>query len=159
SNITVDKLRPAEYPAAIQKGDAATYDVIVFDGYTPDALPPSHAAVYFNPTGEHSPFAMRSTVQRPPITEIEDDHPITRWVTLSDVNIDASSVFTLEPGDVALAKSIRDPIIVAGKREGKKIVAYGFGLDHTDLTLRVAFPVLMVNSLDWFAGDDAELIT
>jgi hypothetical protein len=36
---------------------------------------------------------------------------------------------------------------------------FGFGLDATDLTLRVAFPVLLVNALDWFAGDDAELIT
>jgi hypothetical protein len=38
-------------------------------------------------------------------------------------------------------------------------VVFGFGLDGTDLMLRVAFPVLIINSLDWFAGDDAELIT
>ena len=38
-------------------------------------------------------------------------------------------------------------------------MVYGFGLDGTDLMLRVAFPVMLVNTLDWFAGDDAELIT
>src|SRR6185503_15518445 len=41
----------------------------------------------------------------------------------------------------------------------RKFVAFGFNLDGTDLPLRVAFPILIVNSLDWFAGDDAELIT
>jgi hypothetical protein len=158
-NITVDKLRPAEYQGELEKGALGGYDVMVFDNWAPFELPPSRSAIYFNPVRERSPFAVRSEAKRPTITDVEPDHPITRWVTLSDVNIDRSWVFDMNEGDVALGKSIRDPIIVAGKREGKKLVAFGFGLDGTDLTMRVAFPVLIVNSLDWFAGDDAELIT
>ncbi len=98
-------------------------------------------------------------LNRPFITEVNPDHPLTRWVSLSDVNIDKSSVFVPAADDVVVARSIRDPIIIAGRREGKKLVAFGFGLDATDLPLRVAFPVLLVNALDWFAGDDAELLT
>ena len=46
------------------------------------------------------------------------------------------------------------------KREGRrKIVAFGFSLTGTDLMMRVAFPLLFVNILDWFAGDDSDLIT
>ena len=32
----------------------------------------------------------------------------------------------------------------------------GFDLKKSDLPLRVAFPVLLVNALDWLAGDTVE---
>jgi hypothetical protein len=160
-NLTVDKLTPADYPKELAAGTVHTHDVVVFDGFTPELPPPVPAAMYFHPEGEHSPVPLRAgaPVTRPFITDVAPDHPITRWVTLADVNIDKSNVFAPGPDDVVLARSIRDPLVVAGKRDGKKFVAYAFGLDGTDLMLRVAFPVLIMNSLDWFAGDDAELIT
>lgn len=158
-NITVEKITPADYPKELAEGALAGYDAMVFDSYTPDALPPAPAAMYFGVSGDKSPFTIRGQLKRPFITETEGDHPVMRWVTLSDVNLDKSAVFSPQEGDIVLAKSIRDPVVIAGKRDGKKLIAYGFGLDGTDLMLRVAFPVLIVNTLDWFAGDDAELIT
>lgn len=158
-NITVDKVKPTEYPAWVDSGQVKTYDVVVFDAFTPDASPPVHGAIYFNPTGDKSPIPIRGEIKRPFITDTEKNHPVMRWVTLSDVNIDRSSIFSPGPGDTVLASSIRDPLIVAAKRTGRKFIVYGFALDGSDLPLRVAFPVLIVNSLDWFAGDDAELIT
>jgi hypothetical protein len=60
---------------------------------------------------------------------------------------------------------VRDPI-VARKRDGKrKILAFGFSLPSTgrdgatDLPMRVAFPMLLVNTLDWFAGDRPTCLT
>jgi hypothetical protein len=56
--------------------------------------------------------------------------------------------------------------VIASKRDGKrKILAVGFSLpargrdSATDLPMRVAFPMLMVNALDWYAGDTADLLT
>jgi hypothetical protein len=50
--------------------------------------------------------------------------------------------------------------VVVARRDGaRKLVAFGFALEGTDLTLRVAFPLLLVNALDWFAGDSAEMLT
>jgi len=155
SNITVDKMKPAEYETAPAKG----YDVVVFDGWAPAASPAAAGAIYFHPQPERSPVPMRGELSRPFITDVNPDHPLTRWVALADVNIDKSRVFAPGANDVVIARSIRDPIIVAGKHDGKKIEVFGFGLDGTDLMLRVAFPVMLVNALDWFAGDDAELIT
>ena len=57
-----------------------------------------------------------------PLSAVAADHPVTRWVTLSDVNIDKSNVFVPREGDVVLARSIRDPLVVAGKQDGKKFV-------------------------------------
>jgi hypothetical protein len=134
----------------------------VFDDYTPTALPPERThLLYFNPSGEHSPFPIRGKTHAPHITEMDQNHPVMRWLVMNDVNFDDVSVFAVDPakGETALATSVRDPL-VAAKRDGRrKIVACGFSLAGTDLMLRVAFPLFLVNSLDWFAGDDADLIT
>jgi hypothetical protein len=167
-NIDPMKLSPAEYAAKPSVAD--DMDVVIFDDYTPDSLPPPPTSLlFFHPTGEHSPFAIRGggDAQNPHITEIDEAHPVMRWITMSDVFMDRSEVFAPDSkkGESTLAYSVVDPIIVA-KRDGRrKILAFGFSLPSngresaTDLPMRVAFPMLLVNTLDWFAGDQADLLT
>jgi Ca-activated chloride channel homolog len=161
-NIQVDKLTPDEYDAAMVNGTLGEYSAVVFDDHTPEALPPPAThLMYFHPSGAHSPFAIRRTVEFPRVTDVNDSHPVMRWVILSDVNFDRSAVFVVnrQQGEIPLASYVRDAVIAARRDGPRKIVAFGFPLDGTDLILRVAFPLLLVNALDWFAGDDADLIT
>jgi hypothetical protein len=165
-NVDPLKVTPADYQKNPSIAD--NMDVVIFDDFTPDTPPPPPASlVYFHPTGEHSPIALRGEVLGPHITEIDEQHPVMRWVTMSDVFMDKSSVFAPDAkrGEQALAYAVTDPI-VAAKRDGhRKILAFGFSLPSTgregatDLPMRVAFPMLLVNALDWFAGDQAELLT
>jgi hypothetical protein len=166
-NVDPLKVTPAEYNAKPQIADGL--DVVIFDDVTPEIVPqPPTSLLYFHPTGPHSPFTVKSQLSgNPRITEIDEDHPVLRWVTLSDVNTDVSSVFAIDSkkGESTIAYSVRDPLIVA-KREGRrKILAIGFSLPAagrtagTDLPMRVAFPMMLVNTLDWFAGDQADLLT
>src|SRR5262249_23029544 len=90
-------------------------------------------------------------------TEVATAHPLMRWVALKDLNIARASRFALGPGDVAVASSLREPIMATRERAGRKTVAIGFPLQRSDLPLRVAFPVLLINALDGFAGGDSEL--
>lgn len=162
-NLVVDKVLPEEYESMISKGQVEEYSAVVYDNYTPEELPRSESVnlLYFNPQGENSPFPIAREVRRPRITELNENHLVMRWLTLSDVNFTSSSVFEVDriKGEVWLGKYVRDTVIAA-KRDGRrKIVACGFGLDGTDLMLRVAFPMMLVNTLEWFAGDDSDLIT
>lgn len=165
-NVEADKVTPAEYDRDPQV--ATGYDVVIFDSHTPTVRPPAPAhLIYFHPTGENSPVPIRGQAAQPRITEIAEDHPVMRWVTLADVNFDSSVVFApdVTRGDVALARSVRDVVAVGRRESDRKIAAFGFALPldgrdaATDVILRVAFPILLVNTLDWFAGDDADLIT
>ena len=92
---------------------------------------------------------------------MNDSHPVTRYLVMSDVNFDDSEVFSVDraQGQVALAEAVRSPVMAAIRGKDRKIVACGFSLGGTDLVLRVAFPLLLVNTLDWFAADQADLIT
>lgn len=165
-NIDPLKVKPADFAAKPSLAD--DMDVVIFDDYTPDTLPAAPTSLlFFHPTGPHSPFAIRGEVTAPKITEIDEGHPVMRWVTMSDVYMDKSEVFAPDPkkGDSTLAFSVTDPIVVA-KRDGhRKILAFGFSLPSanrdaaTDLPMRVAFPMMLVNALDWFAGDQADLLT
>jgi Ca-activated chloride channel homolog len=161
-NIEVDKLTPEEFDAQVAARKLPAYAAVVLDDYTPAALPPPPTnLLYFNPQGEHSPFRVRGSIARPHITEVNDSHPVMRWLVLSDVNFDSASVFELDrdKGEVALASAVRDPIMAARRAADRKIVACSFSLTATDLTLRVAFPLFLVNTIDWFASDEADLLT
>ncbi|MBA2538857.1 MAG: hypothetical protein H0V17_04415, partial [Deltaproteobacteria bacterium] len=80
---------------------------------------------------------------------------------------DKSAVFTLDnkKGESAVAYFVRDALIATKRESRRKIVAFGFSLPSegresaTDLPMRVAFPMLLVNTLDWFAGDTTDLLT
>ncbi|HEX9101333.1 MAG TPA: VWA domain-containing protein, partial [Polyangia bacterium] len=152
-NLDVDKIAPAKWDAAA----SAKYDAVVLDGFTP-ATPPRTHALYLDPHGDASPFAVRGSVEAPVVTETAAAHPLMRWVALKDLNIARASTFALAEKDVAIASSFKQPIFVARDRDGKKTVALGFELKRSDLPLRVAFPVLLINALDWFAGADTGLV-
>jgi Ca-activated chloride channel homolog len=165
-NIDERKVTPAEYERNPAIADG--FDVVIFDDYTPKLVPPPPASLlYFHPTGPDSPIAIAREIVAPHITEIDEGHPVMRWVSMSDVYTDKTLVFAPDArkGESTLAFAVRDPVIAA-KRDGKrKILALGFSLPSTgrdsatDLPLRVAFPMLLVNTLDWFAGDQTDLLT
>ncbi len=165
-NVEPLKVSPAEYDKTPTIADGM--DVVIFDDYTPAVIPmPPTSLLYFHPTGPNSPIAVRGEMASPRITEVDEGHPVMRWVTMSDVYMDKSNTFSIDSklGESTIAYSIRDSIIAA-KRDGKrKILAFGFSLPSpsrdsaTDLPMRVAFPMLLVNTLDWFAGDTTDLLT
>src|SRR5205823_673321 len=80
--LDVDKLPPARWDAAA----TAKYDAVVLDGFTPETPPRTHA-LYLDPHGAQSPFALRGAVDAPVVTETAAKHPLMRWVALKDLNI------------------------------------------------------------------------
>ncbi len=149
--VELDRKRPAQYDA----GMAARYDAIVFDGFVPSA-PPPRPTLYLGCEGEHCPVKTKGAMSAPLVTETEREHPILRFIALKDLNVSRSAIFVPEKGDVALASSLGRPLLVAGERAGQRLVALGFSPSASDLPLRVAFPVLLVNALDWLEGRSVE---
>lgn len=135
-----------------------SYDVVIFDGVTPDAPPKAHA-LYLDPRGMGAPVKVGEAIASPGFEKIDRKHPIVRYTALDDVNIARGHKLVPEQGDKVIGASSEGAILVAGSRGPYKFAAMGFDVRESDLPLRVAWPVLLVNTVNFFIDEDVAYIS
>lgn len=155
--LDVQLVSPREYAEKIAPS-GQKHDVVVFDGATPGDAPRSNA-IYLDPRGPGSPVKVENEIKSPGFDKIERKHPIVRWTALDDVNVSRGHKLTPQPGDKVVGASAEGPILVTGQRGGYKFVALGFDVRDSDLPLRVAWPLLLLNSINFFTDEDAQYIS
>ena len=155
--LDVQVASPREYAEKIAPS-GQRHDAVIFDGATP-ADPPRAHAIYLDPRGPGSPVKVENELKSPGFDKIERKHPIVRWTALDDVNISKGHKLTPQPGDKVVGASVDGPILVTGQRGGFKFVAMGFDVRDSDLPLRVAWPLLLLNSVNFFTDEDAQYIS
>lgn len=155
--LDVQLASPREYAEKIAPS-GQRHDVVIFDGVTPADAPRAHA-IYLDPRGPGAPVKVEGELKSPGFDRIERKHPIVRWTALDDVNIARGRKLTPQPGDKIVGASVDGPLLVTGQRGGYKFVAMGFDVRDSDLPLRVAWPLLLLNSVNFFTDEDAQYIS
>jgi len=141
------------------------YDVVIFDNsFWDEDTPPISPAIevpgnflYINPKGAASPFQV-SNIDEPIIERIDRKHPIARWLVLKDLNLVRGSKIRTQSGDRVVVRSVDGPLVVARREAGSNLVAIGFSIVESDLVFRVALPVMLINTVDWFLDESNSLI-
>ena len=133
----------------------ADYDAVVFDRFAPSAAP-GIPALYLAPPASSS-FEIDGELARPRFEHVQREHPILRHVALADVNIAIAQHVRPRRGDTVIGGSADGPLLLSGEREGQPFVALTFDVARSDLPLRIAWPLLLINTLDWFANERKEL--
>ena len=88
-------------------------------------------------------------MDQPVVLDWARNHPVMRFVDLSKVAVEeALRVRPLAAGKTLL-ESVGGPLIFLLEEPQRKAVFVGFDLFKTDLPLRVAFPLILANSLRW----------
>lgn len=136
--------------AAYRSADG--YDAVIFDRFAPPAPPSAPALHLAPPGGGASPFEIQGSFERPLFERLETEHPVLRFTALRDVNVARAARVDVHETDRVLAGEPRGPLIVAGEREGRRFVALTFDVRESDLPLRVAWPLLVLNAIDWFTA-------
>lgn len=133
-------------------------DLFVFEGSAPPM--PMAPALYIAPEGDTSPWRSGSVLSDPIIDTIVRDHGVMRFISsLREANIEQASPLEPEEGDQVIASAIGGrPMLVLGTREGQPAAAIAFEPDRSDLPLRVAWPLLMLNLVDWFSGQSRGVV-
>jgi len=160
-SLEVERVAPAAYDAASAEQRDPPFDLTVFDGVAPPT-PSTGNFLYFAPRGPSSPWADDGdrVVDAPIIHASERGHPMMRWITgLRDVNVAQAVRLRTTPRDQVVASAIGGaPMIVARETAQQRLMAVAFDVSASDFPLRVAFPVLLLNAIDWFSRDADSLV-
>jgi len=151
TTITPDKLQATL--------GAQKFDVAIFDGVSP-ALKPGLPSLYID-VREGGPVKVdtKKAMQEPSFETLERKHPILRWTALENVGIAYGYKLTPGEGDKVVGASSEGPLLVAGQRLGTKFVALSFDVRQSDFPLRIAWPVFLLNTINWFVEEDSEYLS
>jgi hypothetical protein len=155
--LEVTDVSPKGYPAAIAKGG---WDAVIFDQATPAEMPKANA-LYIDPRGPGSPVKVTDDLKNPGFDKVDRKHPTVRFLALDDVNVAAGHKLVPESGDKVIGASDggASPLLIGGTRGGYKFVALGFDVRDSDLPLRTAWPLFVLDCINWFVDEDAQYLS
>lgn len=158
-SLEVETITPESYTAPNLDDPSADFDVTIFDRVAPP-IAESGNFMYFAPSGPHSPWRVDGDLVDPIIHQTQTGHPLVRWISgLRDVNVARARHLRLGGDDRVVASAIGGaPMIVARETPRLRLVGVAFDVADTDFALRVAWPVLLLNALDWFTRDSSSLV-
>lgn len=155
--LDVTTVAPARYPAQ------GAFDVTIFDGAPPRYLEGSGAAFYLNPSGDTSPFKTGKDLADYGFDGWEKKHPLLRWMVLDTIGIARGRELLAEENDKLVAWADdggkKRPILLSGRRDGHRAVALGFDPRESDIVLRIAWPLLLLNTINDFVEEDARYLS
>jgi Ca-activated chloride channel family protein len=135
---------------------AAQVPLTILDGVVPATLPPGNL-FFIAPPRSTEYFSITGQIDFPALRPTPGDEPLLKDVKLSEVSVRVAN--KIAPG--AWAHVVVDgdggPMLLAGEKDGRRIVVLAFDLHDSDLPLQVAFPLLLSNIVGYLApGSGAE---
>ena len=152
--LDVVTLSAEAYEAAGAPGDR---ELVIFDRYTPEA-PPRLPSVLLAP-GEtpRQWLPVAEPIERPRFDTQDREHPLLAFVALRDVNVARARPIVPQPGDESVAGEARGALLATGARQGVRFVALGLDVRESDLPLRIAWPILVLDAIAYLLPDDLTL--
>ncbi len=145
-------------PAAYETNIPIQYDVIIFDNYSPKALPPNGNFIYFG--GVAAGLNLKAVKEENRNVLLEDgvgvldwqrDHPILRHLSLQPIVTRTALKLDVPPESEVLIEGTKGPLLVM-HREGPSVhLVFAFDYMESNLPVRPTFPVIMYNALQYLA--------
>jgi von Willebrand factor type A domain/Aerotolerance regulator N-terminal len=151
--LDVTTVPPAKYPPS------GSFDVTIFDGVAPPLAQNTGSSLYLNPPEEGAPIKLGKVISDFGFDVWDKKHPILRWMSMGDIQVAAGHAFKPEKEDRVVGASALGPILVTGRRAGRKFVALGFDPRNSDFVLRVAWPLFLLNTINDFVEEDTSYVS
>jgi Ca-activated chloride channel family protein len=157
-NINLTVLSPEAYE---QSGEYAPPMLTVFDSYVPpDDLFPTSALLFIAPTVNTSFFSITGMVDQPSPRRTDPDDPILEWIEVNEISIFDAVKMPLPDWSYLSISGVTEtgeyPLLFYGSTQGQRVAVLAFQLQHSDLPLQIAFPLLVVNLTNWLAPNQFE---
>ena len=165
--IQLTVLTPTEYEADVLPDSANSqgkkdYQVVIFDRYSPPDVGDGNYMFIYPPAVDtletpndqgYEPrlqWDIGEALDTPIITDWERTHPILQHVHLENVQIGAAYQVTPPVTAQVLARSFESPVLFIDVTPNRKILFAAINILESDLPLRIAFPVIIANTIQWF---------
>src|SRR5579875_329458 len=155
-NVDLFETTPAKYV------DTGTFDLTIFDGFVPHALPSGDIFFINPPTGSYLFGKSGQEVDVSQISAGNDSQDILQNIDLSDIHVLRYS-HELAPASWAqpIITANQTPLLIAGENQNRRIAALGFDLHDSDFALQPDFPIFVYNLVNWFlpppVGNDGQV--
>ncbi len=152
--LEVTNVDPSAYPPQ------GAFDVTIFDGVAPPLADGSGAALYLDPPdSKTAPVPWAKKIKDFGFDTWDKKHPVVRWMELGDVQVAHGHSLKPEKTDRVVAASFKGPILVEGRRGGRRFMSLGFDPRDSDFVLRVAWPLFVLNTINYFVEEDTGYIS
>lgn len=139
----------------------AQVPVTILDGVVPTTLPPGNL-FFIAPIASTEFFSITGQIDFPNPRPAPGDDPLLRNISLSEVSILKANRIVPGSWSRIVVDSDGGPLLMAGERDGRRIVVLAFAFSQSDLPLQVAFPLLVSNIMGYLApgsgADAAQLL-
>lgn len=131
--------------------------ILVLHRTLPDSLPPGPVLV-IDPRTSSDHWQLGDAIATPLVTEQTKDAPLLAHIRLQNVLLPgARALRFVGPVEPLLESPLDEPLYARLPRRGGDLLVLTAELDQGDLPLRIAFPVMMKNAVEWFLGNKGEL--
>ena len=146
-------------PLDADLSNAAPADLTILDaGWQGEALPEGNLFV-IAPMQSTPPITVTGALSLPVAAPATANDPLLAYVDLDDLAILDGVATALPPWarPVLIDRASGAPLLWLGEENGRAIGLLAFDLHHSDLPLRVAFPVLIANLVDALTTSRADV--
>jgi hypothetical protein len=157
--LEVKTVTPEKYPLP------GTFDVTIFDSATPKWVSGSGHAIYLHPTGEASPVKVGKEMKEYGFDAWEKKSALLRWMVLDSIQVESGNELTPAEGDKVVASSADEksgkkrPILIDGRRDGHRFLALNFDPRRSDIVLRIAWPLFLLNAINELVEEDTRYLS
>jgi len=152
--ISVSRINPEGFDS---EALSEPFDLYVFDGIsvtesTPDAdmlIIDPHPSTLTEATESGPIYSVTGVFTNTQVVRVVDS-PILQFVDWGNVNV-RQATWVDAPWAQPIVTAEGGPLLLAGERDGRRIVIIPFRLQDSDLPLQIAFPVLMANITGWLS--------
>ncbi len=147
-NVNVVNTLPSEFPADT---------LLVLHRIVPEKLPSGQVLVV-DPESNSDAWTLGDVIENPIITEQDQDSPLMTHIRLDNVLLpEARRIDFSESSKTLVATVTGESVYSVLHRPAGTCLVLSVNLERSDLAFRTAFPIMITNALNWFAGEPDEL--
>lgn len=131
------------------------FDLVVFDGWLPAGDLPDTNLLVIGPAQSTDLFVVAGSFADTRFLRQAADDPVLAYVDFEGIAVREAALVQSPGWAKPVVEAEGGPLLLAGETGGRRVAVLTFDLHDSDLPLKIDFPVLIANLVEWFSPAQA----